>query len=293
MTIEPVSCNMGRTLPGNTLTITEARKERKYMLNIVTCIKVVTDPEAPTSTFKIDPEGQHVIPGQGIPPVLNPYDENCLEAALKIKDNQPAKITVVSLGNNIPKAVIKKCLAVGADDLVLVEEEGFAELDGYSTAYVLSETIKKTGSYDLILTGRMAADTNAGQVGPGIAEFLNIPAITVARKIEVNDDHVKIEQVLTDGCNIVEVPLPCLVTVSHELGEMRSATVKGLMAAQKQPFTVWKADDLNVEISPKERSERQKLFIPENQIKCEMVTGETPEESGYNLAEEIINLTHN
>jgi electron transfer flavoprotein beta subunit len=253
----------------------------------------VTDPEAPTSTFKIDPEGQRVIPGQGVPPVLNPYDENCLEAALRIKDNQSAKITVISLGKNIPKAVIKKSLAVGADDLVLVEDEGFEQLDGYSTAYLLSETIKKIGSYDLILTGRMAADTNAGQVGPGIAEFLNIPVITVARKIEVNDDRVKIEQVLADGCKIIESSLPCLITISHELGEMRSATVKGLMAAQKQPFTVWKASDLNVDISTKGRRERQKLFIPENQIECQMVTGETPEESGANLAEEVINLAHN
>ena len=262
------------------------------MLNIIACIKVVTDPEAPTSTFKLDPEGQRVIPGQGVPPVLNPYDENCLEAALRIKETQPAKITVISLGVSIPKAVIKKCLAVGADDLVLVEDEGFEELDGYSTAYLLSETIKKIGGYDLILVGRMAADTNAGQVGPGIAEFLNIPAITVARKIEVNDDRARIEQVLADGCKIFESPLPCLITVSHELGEMRSATVKGLMAAQKQPFTVWKASDLNVDISSKERRKRQKLFIPENQIECEMVTGETPEESGANLAAEVINLTH-
>jgi electron transfer flavoprotein beta subunit len=263
------------------------------MLNIITCIKVVTDPEAPTSTFRLDPEGQRVIPGQGVPPVLNPYDENCLEAALRIKDNQPAKITVISLGNNIPKTVIKKSLAVGADDLILVEDEGFEEADGYATAYILAEAIKKTGEYDLILTGRMAADTNAGQVGPGIAEFLGIPAITVARKIEVNDDRVKIEQVLADGCKIVEAPLPCLVTVSHEIGEMRSATVKGLMAAQKQPFTTWKAADLNIEIPSKERRERQKLFIPETQVECQMVTGETPEESGMNLAEEVINLTKN
>lgn len=263
------------------------------MLNIITCIKIVTDPEAPTSTFRLDPEGQRVIPGQGVPPVLNPYDENCLEAALRIKESQEAKITVITLGNNIPKAVIKKSLAVGADDLLLVEDELFEEPDGYATAYALAEAIKKTGEYDLILTGRMAADTNAGQVGPGIAKFLDIPAITVARKIEVNDKQVKIEQVLTDGCKIVEATMPCLITVSHEIGEMRSATVKGLMAAQKQPFTTWKAADLNIEIPSKGQSKRQKLYIPENLVECQMVTGETPEESGSNLAEEVINLTKN
>jgi len=93
------------------------------MLNIIVCVKVVTDPEAPTSAFKIDPEGKHVLPAQGVPPVLNPYDENSLEAALKIKESQPVKITIISAGKSIPKAVIKKSLAVGADDLIVIEDE--------------------------------------------------------------------------------------------------------------------------------------------------------------------------
>ena len=211
------------------------------MLNIITCIKVVTDPEAPTSTFKLDPEGQHVIPGAGVPPVLNPYDENCLEAALRIKEEQPVKIIVVSLGREIPKAVIKKSLAVGADELVLLEDELFSEVNNVTTAIILARAIEKIGEYDLILTGRMAADTNAGQVGPGIAGLLEIPAVDVARKIEVRDNTAKIEQVTADGYRTVETPLPCLVTVSHEIGELRSATVKGLIAAQKQPFTTWNA----------------------------------------------------
>src|SRR4030043_53480 len=109
------------------------------MLNIIVCVKVVTDPEAPASTFKIDPEGKHVIPGQGVPPVLNPYDENSLEAALKIKETQPAKITVISAGKSIPKAVIKKSLAVGADDLILIEDEALEHIDGYTSAYILAE----------------------------------------------------------------------------------------------------------------------------------------------------------
>jgi electron transfer flavoprotein beta subunit len=83
---------------------------------------------------------------------------------------------------------------------------------------------------------------------------------------------------------VVEISLPCLITVSHELGEMRSATVQGLMAAQKQPFTVWQAQDLAVDISPPRRSQTLKLFIPEKEVECEIVEGETPEEAGANLA---------
>jgi electron transfer flavoprotein beta subunit len=254
------------------------------MLNIIVCIKVVTDPEAPASTFKIDPAGRRAIPGQGVPPVLNPYDENSLEAALRIKEKQPSKITVISAGKLLPKAVVKKSLAVGADELVIIEDEIFEDVDSYSTAYILAAAIRKLGVPDLILTGRMAADTNAGQVGPGMAELLGIPSITVARKIEVSDGQASVERALADGYETVESPLPCLITVSHELGELRQATVKGLMAAQKQPFTTWKIGDLNIDVTAGRRSKALRLFIPERKVECEIIAGETPEEAGANLA---------
>ncbi len=262
------------------------------MLNIITCIKVVTDPEAPTSTFKLDPAGQYAIPGPGVPPVLNPYDENCLEAALRIKEAQSSKITVISMGVEVPKAVIKKSLAVGADELVLLEDELFKNIDSYTAADILARAIEKIGEYDLILTGRMAADTNAGQVGLAIAGRLGIPAVTVARKIEVNDNRVKTEQVTANGYKVVEAPLPCLVTVSHEIGEMRAATVKGLIAARKQPFTTWKAEDFGIGQNADKRIDQLRMFIPEKHTECTMVTGETPEESGANLAGEVMNLVH-
>jgi electron transfer flavoprotein beta subunit len=254
------------------------------MLNIIVGMKVVTDPEAPTSTFKIDPAGRRAVPGQGVPPVLNPYDENSLEAALRIKEKQPAKITVISAGKLLPRAVVKKSLAVGADDLVVIEDEIFEDIDAYTTAYIMAAAIKKLGVPDLILTGRMAADTNAGQVGPGIAGLLDINCITVARKIEVSDGKARVERALADGYETVESPLPCLITVSHELGELRQATVKGLIAAQKQPFTTWKIGDLNIDVTAGRKSQALRLFIPERKVECEMITGETPEEAGANLA---------
>jgi electron transfer flavoprotein beta subunit len=253
------------------------------MLSIIVCVKVVTDPEAPASTFKIDSEGKHVIPVQGVPPVLNPYDENSLEAALRIKEAQPARITVISAGMAIPKAVIKKSLAVGADDLIVIEDEAFEETDSYTTAFVLAAAVKKVGAFDLILTGRMAADTNAGQVGQGMAELLGIPAVTDARKIEVSDGQVRVERVRADGYEVAASSLPCLITVSHEMGELRQVTVKSLMAAQKQPFTVWKVTDLGITL-PAGRSKAERLFIPEREINCEIIPGETLEAAGANLA---------
>jgi electron transfer flavoprotein beta subunit len=253
------------------------------LIKITVCIKVVTDPEAPASTFKIDPSGHKVLPAQGVPPVLNPYDENALEAALKIKERSGAKITIISAGKNIPKAVIKKSLAVGADDLIVIEDAALEEIDSFTTALILAAAIKKAGEYDLVLTGRMSSDTNAGQVGITLAEMLGIPCVTVARKIEVNDKSVHVERVCNDGYEAVETTLPCLITVSNEIGELRQANVKGLMAAQKQPFSAWKFSDLAAEM-PKNRQKSLRLFTPERKVQCELVTGETPEEAGAKLA---------
>jgi electron transfer flavoprotein beta subunit len=254
------------------------------MLNIIVCIKVVTDPEAPVSTFRIDPEERRAIPGQGVPPVLNPYDENSLEAALRIKDVQPARITIISAGKSVPKAVIKKSLAVGADDLVVLEDDSFIDTDANTTACILTAAIRKLGEYDLILTGRMAADTNAGEVGPGIAELLNIPSVTVAQKVEINNQTARVERSLADGYEALEVPLPCLVTVSHEIGELRAAAVKGLIAAQKQPFTTWSASDLGIEPESVREGRPAKLYIPERTVDCEIIAGDTPEKTGATLA---------
>jgi electron transfer flavoprotein beta subunit len=254
------------------------------MLNIIVCVKVVIDPEAPITTFRIEPETQRAIWSEGVSPVLNPYDENALEAALRIKELHSSKITVVSMGKDVPKAVMKKSLAVGADELVILEDDAFENLDGFATAYILAAAIKRIGEYGLILMGRMAADTNAGLVGSGVAELLGIPSITVAQKIEVSGDKVRVERVVADGYEVVEVSLPCLITVSHELGELRSATIQGLMAARKQPFITWQAQDLAIEISPRRRSKAIKLFMPEKESKCQMVEGETTDELGANLA---------
>lgn len=256
----------------------------KKVVSIIVCVKVVTDPEAPISTFRVGPGELQPTWSSGVPPVINPYDENCLEAALRIKELHPSKVTVISLGKDVPKPVVKKSLAAGADELFILEDDSFENLDGYTTAYVLSTAIKKIGEYDLIFTGRMAADTNAGQVGSGIAEFLGIPSITVAQKVEINSRTVRVERVVSDGYEVVEMPVPCLITISHEVGELRSPTIKGLTAARKHPFNTWTAQDLGIELSTMSRSELVELFMPEKEIQCQIVEGETPEEAGVNLA---------
>jgi electron transfer flavoprotein beta subunit len=254
------------------------------MLHIIVCIKQVVDPEAPPSAFKIDPEAKRAIPAAGVPPVLNPYDENALEAGLRIKDLHQAKVTAISMGTKLAKAVLTKSLAAGADELVILEDEAFENLDSNATAYILATAIEKVGNYDLILTGRQASDTNAGQVGSGIAEIRGIPSVTEAKKVEITGGRLRVERVVPDGYEVVEAPLPALVTVSHELGQLRNVALRELIAAQKKQVTVWRCQDLGIESSPMRRARMLELYIPRKEVRCQIVEGETDEEAAVNLA---------
>ncbi len=257
-------------------------------MNMIVCCKQVLDPEAPPASFKIDPATNKVVPPPGVPPVISPFDEQATEAALRIKDKLGGKITVISLGNNLARDVVKKPLSMGADELVLLEDEAFEGGDSWSTAYALAMAITKIGEYDLIFCGRQAADWDAGQVGLGIAEFLGIPSVTVAKKVEVIDTKARVERVLSDGYEVVEVTLPALITVSNELGQPRYATLKGIMVAAKKQPIIWKPANIGVEPSQIGATGRRlklfRLFQPVKEAKCEIVGGDSPAEMGINLA---------
>ncbi|MFQ5997088.1 MAG: electron transfer flavoprotein subunit beta/FixA family protein [Dehalococcoidales bacterium] len=257
-------------------------------MNMIVCVKQVIDPEAPPASFKVDTASNKVVPPPGVPPVISPFDENAVEAALRIKDAQGGKITVISLGINLLREVVKKPLSMGADELILLEDEAFVDGDSWSTAYALAMAIKKIGDYDLVFCGRQAADWDAGQVGSGIAEILGLPSITVARKIDVADDKAMVERVTADGYEVVEVSLPALITVSNELGEARYPTMRGIMAARKVEPIIWKPADIGVEESQVGGAGRKakllKLFQPVHEGRCEVIEGEGPEEAGINLA---------
>jgi electron transfer flavoprotein beta subunit len=253
-------------------------------MNIIVCIKQVLDPEAPASLFKVDSEAKRVLPPKGTPPVMNPFDENALEAALKIKDINKAQISVMSLGRTMARPILRKSLAAGADELILLEDEVFDNLDTVATANVLAAAIKKYGPFDIILCGREAADTDAGQVGSGIAEILGIPSVTLAAKVEVIDNKLRVNRVLPDGYETIEVPTPALVTASSEIGSLRTAAMAGILAAQKKPVKVWNAQELGVTPSQYKKSSMIGLVQPVRDSKCEMITAASPEDAGSLLA---------
>ena len=257
-------------------------------MDMIVCVKQIPDPEAPPASFKVDPSTNKVVPPPGVPPVISPYDENAVEAALKIKDAQGGKITVLSLGNNLVRDVVKKPIAMGCDELVLLEDEAFENSDSWSTANALAAAIKKIGMPDIIFCGRVAGDWDAGQVGPGLAELLDIPSVTIVKKVEAADGKVKVERLVSDGFEVLESSMPCLITVTSELGEPRFAPLKGIMAAAKKQPTIMKPADLGLDASQVgaagRASKLDKLFQPVKEAKCEIVEGETAEEAAANLA---------
>ena len=264
-------------------------------MKIIVCMKLVPDPEGPQDSFEVDSAGNRVVV-RGLPPVANPYDENALEAAIQIKEAlaEPdgegiaASITLLSLGRSLSRAVLLKAMAAGVDDSLLVEGDDLdaQRLDSLTTATLLAAAIRRL-EFNLILTGRQASDTNSGQVGLGIAQLLGIPAVTIARKVEVSGGRVLVERLLPDGYELVEAPLPALVTVSHEVGDLRYPQISAIKAAKQLPRTERSPEDLGIAIGSLGTVERVGLVAPSRERNCAMVSGETPGEAGARLVDRL------
>ncbi|MFQ5879839.1 MAG: electron transfer flavoprotein subunit beta/FixA family protein [Dehalococcoidia bacterium] len=258
-------------------------------MNIIVCVKQVPDPETPISQFKVDEAAKKVLPVQGIPPVISQFDALAVEAALRVRDTLgEAKITVISLGPDSARDVIKHSLAMGADEGVLLSDPAFENGDSYTTALILTAAIKKLSEYDLILCGRQATDWDFGLVGPGIAELLGIPSITITRDVRVENGRVVAERVLLDGFEVVEAALPSLVTISNELGEPRYPQLRQIMTAARKQVPTWTAADLGLEPSQMGAAGAhlvlERLYVPQVESQCEFIEGETPEEMAERLA---------
>jgi electron transfer flavoprotein beta subunit len=254
-------------------------------LNIIVCIKQVPDPEAPISGYRIDSEARRVTP-VGVPPVISPFDENALELALRLKETHGGKVTVFSAGPNLSQAVLRKALFVGADELILIDAPASEEeiFDSRGTAFVLSEAIKRVGSFNIILTGRQAADTNAGLVGFFLAEFLQIPAVALVKNMVIEGGKARIERILPDGFEVVEAQLPILGAVSSEAGELRNLDMKQMREAKKKPILKWSGAEI-VSIQQTQRNfHLRALTAPRRERNCAFIEAATLAEAGEKLA---------
>ncbi len=258
-------------------------------MNIIVCIKQILDPEIPPAKFKVDTVAKKVVCPEGIPLVVSPYDEQAVEAALRIKESRSdAKLTALTLGGAGAKDAIKHVLSMGVDEGIIVNDDAFEGSDAFGTAYILSKAIEKLGDYGLVLCGRQAADWDAGQVGPVLAEYLGIPVVTVAKEVAAVDGKVTVKQVLADGYRVLHMAMPALVTVSSEIGQARLPSGKGIVMAARKQVTVWSSQDLGCDPgrigSGAARAELAELFVPSQDRKSEIITGKDVAEAAGNLA---------
>jgi electron transfer flavoprotein beta subunit len=247
-------------------------------------VKQVLDPETPSSIFKIDREAKRAVPPPGADPVVNGFDEIAVEAALRIKASAGGSITVVSMGRSFVMDVIKKPLAMGADELILLQDDAFDTVDSFITANVLAAAVRKVGKCDIILCGRQASDWDNAQVPLGLAELLDLPCLPFAKSLELTNGSVRIRRVTPEGQETLEAPLPAVVTVSNEFGEPRTPNIKGIMAATRANPTVWGLADLGVDLTSWAKTEVVDLFVPARETRCEIIQGEDDIEAGRKLA---------
>jgi electron transfer flavoprotein beta subunit len=197
-------------------------------MNIVVCIKQVPD----TAEVKIDPKTNTLI-RDGVPSIINPYDMHALEAALQIKEKIGATVTVLTMGPPQAENALREAISIGADEAVLLSDRAFAGSDTWATAYTLSGAIKKIG-FDVIICGKQAIDGDTAQVGPGIAEFLNIPHVSFVSKVkDITEKILTVDRMMDDRYEIVEADLPALFTVVKEINVPRLPSLKGKMRAKK------------------------------------------------------------
>jgi len=213
-------------------------------MNIIVCIKQVPG----TTQVRINPETNTLI-REGVEAIINPFDENAIEAALQLRDKHGGKVTVITMGPPQAANALKDAIALGVDDVILVSDRAFAGADTWATSYTLSQTIRKIGQYDLIICGKQAIDGDTAQVGPGVAEFLGLPQATFAVGIEVNDGVLKVNRLLEETNEIIELKLPAMVTVVKQINTPRMPSFKGKIKAKNAAVTQWNAKEINAEES--------------------------------------------
>ena len=171
-------------------------------------------------------------------------DEHAVEQAILLKEKHGGTVTVVTMGPPQAAEALKTCVAMGVDHTYLVSDRAFAGSDTWATSYTLSQAIKKIGKFDLILCGKQAIDGDTAQVGPGIAEWLGLPQVTFVSKITMEGDKLKIERLLEEVNEVVECPLPAVLTVVKQINEPRLPSLKGLMRAKKAEIKSLNAADI-------------------------------------------------
>ena len=253
-------------------------------MDLIVCLKQVPDTE---SQIKVGDDHKSINESE-IKWVMNPYDEFGVEEALKIKEAHGGTVTLVSVGPARATEALRTALAMGADAAVLVDDEAAGGGDSFATAKVLAAAIKGM-AYDIIFCGQRAVDDDRGQVGAALAEFLDLPQVSVINKVEIEEGAVVCERPVEGGVLVIKSPLPVVLTAQKGLNEPRYASLPGIMKAKKKPLEVKKLADLGLDPAeaggPGSKVEVLKMIPTPQRQAGQVIEGETPQEKAEKLAE--------
>ena len=245
-------------------------------MRIIVCIKQVPD----SAEVRVDPETGTLV-REGVPAIINPFDENAIEAALRLRELHGGEVIALSMGPPQAQMALRRALAMGVDKAYLLGDRAFAGSDTLATGYALSQAVRYLGEFDLILCGRQSIDGDTAQVGPGLAEHLGIAQVTCAIELEIKGCSLLARRVLDDGFELVEADLPCLATVVKHINFPRHIGLRGLIQAHNMQIPVLtaqqvEADSTRCGLQGSPTSVVQ-VFTPKRAGKGELLTGEVSE----------------
>ena len=252
-------------------------------MRIVVCVKIAPD----VSQIKIDPSTQTPVLS-GVPLKVSDFDKNAVEEAVRIKEALGGEVFSVTVGQ-LESKVVREILAMGVDAAYVVSDQSLKEIDALVTSKVLAAAIRKMGGFDLVLCGESSIDGFTSQVGPRLAELLEIPQLTYARRVSIEGNEVVVERALEEEVEVAKAPLPALVTVTREVNVPRIPTITDIMKASKKPITQWSLNDLG--ISPDELKPAvaiEKLQAPKIERKGVILEGLKPEEAAEAIVEALL-----
>lgn len=258
-------------------------------MNIIVCLKQVPDTE---SQIKVAPDGKTIVTDD-VKWVMNPYDEFGVEEALQIKEKLGGEVTVIGLGPKRVTESIRTALAMGADKGILINDPALENSDALATGRALAAAIKDL-DYDLIFTGQRGVDDDMGLVGATLAEFLDIPQLSIIVKTEISEDgkSVKVNRPVEGQTLVIEASLPAVITTQKGLNEPRYASLPGIMKAKKKPLEEKTLADLGLDASQVGEGARKlkimELTPPPQREAGKIIEGETPEAK----AAELVRLLH-
>ena len=258
-------------------------------MRILVCMKQILDPDVPARDFRIDAERKEAERG-GANLVPNIFCENALETALQLRDATGGSVTALSFGTEETEEVLRKALAMTADEAALVTRPDGPAPDALIVARVLAAAARKLGDFDVVMVGRESGDWGIGQTGGLVAEELGLPMVALVDRVEADEGGLKLRRQTDDGFHTIQARCPVLVTVTNCEGNVpRIPKTRDVMKSYRKPLTTWEVDELGVP-SDEVVAEVVELSIPSRDISCEFVDGDSLDEKVDAFARKIADV---